>query len=152
MRCRSLALSLFSSFLLAAVPFKVWAAPVTCNPHTSADRESCLSCHTVIPVADDAACGVFRLTRDTVDETCRCCHRQVVCALGPDRVEHLSDAETWNCQGPKTLPLNDGRITCTTCHYRMKPEGGDYKMVRNVALVDGKPDFTKFCADCHPGR
>jgi hypothetical protein len=141
-------LPLLVLFLFAAQP--VFGFGVV-NPHESMEETACLSCHYSVPVAEDSACGEYRLLKDSIEATCRSCHPGELCALGVGRVVHLSGIETWKSRGPRTLPLYEGKITCTTCHYRLKPAGEDFKMVRNVVFRDGNPDLRPLCADCHEG-
>ncbi|HEY5997392.1 MAG TPA: hypothetical protein VIU29_10245 [Candidatus Deferrimicrobiaceae bacterium] len=130
----------------------LFATPVfaAVNPHISMD--ACPACHTAIPSPEDVLVEEFRLTRPTIDETCRTCHPVTACALGLGLVVHPSGIRTWNtavCNGPKSLPLYEGKIGCATCHFHLKPVGEDFKMVRNVTFLDGQPEFTRLCADCH---
>lgn len=120
------------------------------SPHASMD--ACPACHTAIPSPEDVRAMEYRLTRATIDETCKSCHPDAACALGLGRVVHPSGIDTWDpavCDGPKSLPLFEGRIGCATCHFHLKPVGDDFKMVRNVTFYDGQPEFTRLCADCH---
>jgi hypothetical protein len=135
--------------LFVAVLFAIPAFAAE-NPHASMD--ACPACHTAIPSPEDALTGEFRLTRSTIDETCKSCHPDTACALGLGRVVHPSGIRSWDpavCDGPKTLPLYEGKIGCATCHYHLKPVGEDFKMVRNVTFFDGQPEFTGLCSDCH---
>lgn len=124
------------------------SAPV--NPHISMDL--CPYCHVAIPSHDDIALGEFRLLRDSIDTTCKTCHADTACALGIGQVVHPSGIGNWNqrvCDGPKTLPLYAGKITCATCHYHLKPVGADFKMVRKANFFGNDVDLSAFCADCH---
>jgi hypothetical protein len=141
------ALAVLSLFLcMSSVPFALAAD----NPHVSMD--ACPACHVDIPTPEDAFAQEFRLARGSVDDTCRTCHADTACALGLGRVVHPSGIDEWDrriCDGPKTLPLFEGRISCTTCHYYLKPVGNDFRMVRNVKFYDGQPELSGLCADCH---
>ncbi len=144
---RQLLIALAIFFISLATATVVIAAD---NPHTSMD--ACPVCHVAIPSPDDARVDEFRLTRNSIDDTCKGCHADKSCALGLGRVAHPSGIDTWDrhiCDGPKTLPLFKGKITCATCHFHLKPVGPDFKMVRNARFFDGQVEMSALCADCH---
>jgi hypothetical protein len=65
---------------------------------------------------------------------------------------HPSDLEARTIRSdfmPKTLPLQDGKLTCNTCHFHRRPEGTDYKLVRLVEYTDNGVEWTILCRDCH---
>jgi hypothetical protein len=118
------------------------------NPHTK--PEACDSCHTKIPSKDD---NEFFLLKDSIDETCHVCHEKTCCKPGSlHGINHPSNIRDWDwdiMRRPKTLPLFDGHITCSTCHLHSKPEGESYKMVRIVEMDGKRIDWTGLCIDCH---
>lgn len=138
---------LFALFVCLSFPL---AASALDNPHESMD--ACPACHSAIPSLEDAEAREFRLLQGTIDATCKACHADFTCALGLGKVVHPSGIEEWDrvvCDGPKTLPLHEGKITCATCHYHLKPVGADFKMVRKATFYEGNVDLTAFCGDCH---
>ena len=118
------------------------------NPHIK--PEPCGSCHTKIPGKEDYK---FFLLKDTIDETCHVCHEKVCCKPGSlHGINHPSHIRNWDwkiMRRPKTLPLYDGYITCSTCHLHSKPDGPSYKMVRLVKIDGKRIDWTELCTDCH---
>lgn len=142
----------FALFVLAACLAAASTVPQAVeNPHVSMD--ACLACHVSVPSLEDAQALEYRLRNGTIDETCRGCHANITCALGLGKVVHPSGIDEWDpriCDGPRTLPLHEGgKITCSTCHYRLRPVGEDYKMVRRAAFHDGHVELVAFCMDCH---
>lgn len=123
------------------------------NPHIK--PEPCDSCHRKVPTEEEGQAGDFFLLKDTIDDTCHICHEYSCCKPGslhaPNR-NHPSNIDRWDrtkFRRPKTLPLFNGYITCSTCHVHSKPVGPSYKLVR-IVQVDGlKIDWTALCTDCH---
>lgn len=118
------------------------------NPHIK--PEPCDSCHTKIPSPED---NELFLLKDSIDETCHVCHEKTCCKPGSlHGSNHPSNIRDWDwkvMKRPKTLPLFDGYITCSTCHMHSKPEGKSYKMVRIVKVNDTGVNWTGLCIDCH---
>jgi hypothetical protein len=50
---------------------------------------------------------------------------------------------------PKTLPIQNGRITCNTCHLHDRRKPVDFHLVRMVVIQDTGVDWTPLCRDCH---
>lgn len=123
------------------------------NPHIK--PEPCDSCHSKVPTKEDGEAGDYFLLKDTIDGTCHVCHEKTCCKPGSlHGINHPSNIRTWDWKlfrRPKTLPLHNGYITCSTCHFHSKPEGGTYKMVRIVKIDGKKIDWTNLCTDCHIG-
>jgi hypothetical protein len=147
MRVRPIVLSFL---LLVAVPAAVSLA--FANPHRS--PEGCRSCHIAVPTPDEAAAEWNHLVSSTIEGTCRRCHANTACLLGVNQVPHASGISVLgsgygSLPVPRTLPVHDGKIACTTCHNMQKSDDDSYRMLRKVAWRDGSPDFTAFCADCH---
>ncbi|UCF31874.1 MAG: hypothetical protein JSV26_05585 [bacterium] len=122
----------------------VLGLPAADNPHP---RSPCAwdSCH-----AKDPAEGDILLLKKSIDETCCFCHTEK-CSY-TEGMNHLSNVDQWDRNEfvrPKSLPLYDGFITCMTCHYRIKPQGVDYRMVRIVAIEDDNVTWEELCRDCH---
>ena len=114
------------------------------NPHPS---EGCTwnSCHTEDPFG-----GNILLLGESIDGTCCICHTEK-CTL-TQGTNHISNIDQWNkdeFKNPGSLPLYNGFITCMTCHYRTKPQGADYKMVRIVTLDGDRISWAELCVDCH---
>jgi hypothetical protein len=114
------------------------------NPHL---REGCTwgSCHIEDPLGGD-----ILLLGESIDHTCCICHTEK-CSL-TEGTNHLSNIDQWDkneFESPTSLPLYDGYITCMTCHYRSKPQGADYKMVRIVTLEGAQITWEDLCRDCH---
>lgn len=146
---------LSACLMLCGVP----GAFAVANPHIdSSDNSSCLSCH--VPGFEAARPGEYTMLEATIDAVCLTCHVKTECCLvGQKHMDglfigrsHASDLDAADIRRefrPKTLPLQDGRMTCNTCHYHRRPEGRDYKLVR---LVDFTPEgvaWTRLCLDCH---
>ncbi len=129
------------------------AARAADNPHVEPAR--CLACHTKVPTADDGERGDYFLIRDTIDDTCHACHTSACCMPGTlHGANHPSNINNWDWKlfhRPKTLPLFNGYITCSTCHFHREAEGSAYKLVRIVKVDGKKVDWTELCHDCHVG-
>jgi len=123
------------------------------NPHVK--PEPCGSCHTKVPSEEEGQSGEYFLLKDTIDDTCHVCHETTCCKPGSlHGISHPSNINDWDWKlfrRPKTLPLYNGYITCTTCHLHSKPEGDSFKMVRIVKIDGRKIDWTDLCTDCHVG-
>ncbi len=121
------------------------------NPHAGPD--TCGSCHSAVPTADDAAARDYKLLGGTIDGTCRACHREKYCTLGSYQAFHpsgIDEWEDWIARPPRTVPLFGGFITCATCHLHRRPGEPDYKMLRLTRVEGDKVDTTELCRDCHP--
>jgi predicted CXXCH cytochrome family protein len=152
-----------SRFALVAalvVLFGAGTARAATNPHIdTADNSSCLFCHREgFEAADD---GEPTLLKDSIDELCLTCHvKTECCAAGQKHMDdlfigysHPSDlggGDISERSVPKTLPLQDGRMTCNTCHYHRRPAGRDYKLVRLVDFSGDSVSWSRLCQDCHP--
>lgn len=121
------------------------------NPHVK--PEPCNSCHTKVPTKADGEAGNLFLLKDSIDDTCMVCHEKKCCKPGDlGHLGHPSGIDKWDMKKfrrPVTLPLYDGKITCSTCHFHSVPEGDSYKMVRIVKVDMKKIDWTELCHDCH---
>ncbi|MDH3393288.1 MAG: hypothetical protein OEL66_04725 [Desulfobulbaceae bacterium] len=119
------------------------------NPHV--DPESCLSCHTQIPTAEQAAAGDYYCIEVTIDATCGTCHPTFT--EGPPN--HPSDIDDWDhdyVSIPSSLPLFNGKITCNTCHLHLVSDALSIYLLRKVKLNDQSEfDWTELCLDCHHG-
>ena len=144
----ALALLLGASPGLAAVP----------DPHVdTADLSSCLLCH--VPGFEDASAGDYALLEDSIDAVCLRCHvKTECCTIGQKHLgvfignSHPSDLDARDLKresSPETLPLQDGRLTCNTCHFHRRPAGRDYKLVRLVEFTGDGVQWTTLCQDCH---
>lgn len=123
------------------------------NPHIK--PEPCDSCHAKVPTKEDGEKEDFFLLKDDIDALCHVCHEKKCCKPGDlGHLGHPSGIEKWDTKKfrrPKTLPLYEGKITCTTCHFHSRQDGTDYKMVRIVKIDGKKIDWTDLCHDCHIG-
>lgn len=128
------------------------------NPHVAAgDRTACLFCH--VPGFETADPGDAALLEDTVEAVCLRCHvKTQCCAIGQQHTgvfigySHPSDLDAGDIKReslPKTLPLQDGRLTCNTCHFHLRPEGRHHKLVRLVEFAGDGVQWTVLCQDCH---
>jgi len=135
------------------------AASAVTDPHLdTSDGSSCLFCH--FPGFQSAAPGEETLLEPTIDAVCLTCHvKTECCTIGQKHVDplfigysHPSDldgADIRSTSRPKTLPLQNGRMTCNTCHFHRRPEGRDYKLVRLVDYTANGVEWTRLCQDCH---
>lgn len=121
------------------------------NPHLK--PEACDSCHVRVPTKEEGAAGNYSLLKESIDATCHVCHKKMCCDLNSlHSFNHRSDFKDWDpakYQAPKTLPLQDGHITCATCHFHSEPEGDSYKMVRLVTRNRTRIEWSLLCKDCH---
>jgi len=141
--------------------FLVLPASAIINPHDPNDPDRCRSCHT--PEIHEVKAGDYSyyLLKDSVDDVCLICHKkQDCCVIGQEHLKklfigkhpHPSDLPTIGVPKvhfPKTLPLQDDRITCNTCHLHNRQEENGYKLVRMVIVNETGVDWTPLCADCH---
>lgn len=123
------------------------------NPHIK--PEPCASCHTKVPTEADTRMGDYFLLKDGIDDTCHVCHETTCCKPGSLHAgNHPSNIDRWDrklFRRPRTLPLYNGFITCSTCHLHTRPDGPSFKMIR-IVKIDGKRiDWTELCKDCHEG-
>lgn len=149
--------ALFAVVLLcAAVP----RATAVTNPHVDGDS-SCLSCH--VQGFETANEYDYSLRGESVDSVCLRCHEKAECCtvgqkhmeIGFIGISHPSDLDARKIQRaslPKTLPLQDGKMTCNTCHFHRRPAGRDYKLVRLVTFTDTGAQWTRLCQDCHSDK
>ena len=114
------------------------------NPHP---MEPCAwsGCHAVEPIG-----GEVLLHEDSIDNTCCICHSGK-CSLteGNNHASNINRWDTREFRRPRSLPLYNGYITCLTCHFRIKPDGADYKMVRIVTIRENGVAWEELCRDCH---
>ena len=131
------------------------------DPHDPEDPDRCRSCHT--PEIHDRQTGDYDyyLLKDSIDEVCLICHKKRdCCVVGQEHLDmliigehthpsdlHRREASRQNL--PDTLPLQDDRITCQTCHSHDRKEEQEYKLLRFVSVSQTKVDWTPLCADCH---
>jgi predicted CXXCH cytochrome family protein len=148
----------------ALVPLLLWStgAAALVDPHDDGNPSRCLSCHTRAITAEDARRGDLSLLKESIDEVCLICHLEKDCCVTGQRhegrdislgVTHPSDLDARSVPRtarPKTLPLQDGRITCATCHLHDRQKPADYKLVRMVRIKDTGIDWSPLCLDCHP--
>lgn len=142
---------------VAIILVLLWAATSRglINPHV--EPANCESCHVKIPSQEEAERGDYFLLKETIDSTCHICHEYTCCKVGSlheKERNHPSNIDRWDrnkVAEPKTLPLFDGYITCSTCHYHRKPEGGDYKMIRILKknVLGDLRNWEGLCVDCH---
>ena len=131
------------TLLLLFLPVSIGLSDQT-NPHLK-DPCSWSGCHTV-----DPAGGSVVLIGESIDGTCCRCHTEK-CDLSQG-VNHLSNVDRWDREEfrrPQSLPLYGGYITCATCHYRFKPQGADYKLVRIYTVRGQSVTWEGLCRDCH---
>ena len=146
---------------LAAALVLVAAPPTSAvtNPHVdSTDNSSCLFCH--VQGFETALEGEYTLVEERIDAVCLRCHTKTqCCAVGQKHMDdlfignsHPSDLEASDMRResrPKSLPLQDGRMTCNTCHLHRRPAVRSYKLVRLVEFTDTGVDWAPLCLDCH---
>lgn len=122
------------------------------DPHDDTP-ENCQYCHTQVPTSEDASSGELFLIEDTIDGTCHTCHPYDCCRInslkGHNHPSNVSEWDVENFTEPTTLPLHDGFITCNTCHFHLRPDGQDYRMVRIVKIKLEGVDWVGLCLDCH---
>lgn len=151
--CRLATLCAFASIFFLAFSLAAAPAPALVNPHIP--PEPCDSCHTKVPTASEGQAGRYHLIKETIDATCHVCHEKTCCKPGTfHSMNHPSGVDKWDTKlfrKPKTLPLFNGFITCSTCHMHSKPEGESYKMVRMVRRDGRRIDWSELCLDCHIG-
>ena len=125
------------------------------NPHY---KDNCPSCHLKLP--DKGADGAmdYHFLAEDIDPTCLICHMDSCCTIAkPHETTHASGIGNWDKKKygtPKKLPLSNGFITCTTCHFWRRsnnPAPADYKLVRLVEIRPTGVDWTALCHDCHSG-
>lgn len=126
-------------------------AAAVIDPHHDAD--SCLSCH---PQAPPPGARDVEFLAGDIDETCLVCHRNECCTIArPHESTHPSGISHWDKRRfgePERLPLQDGQITCVTCHFWRRdnnPLAEDYKLLRIVRILPTRVDWTLLCQDCH---
>ena len=135
----------------------VLLSPTTCrseviNPHL--DEHSCQSCHSRVPDPQDIQAGEFFLLGPSIDETCGQCHVAFVDQDGHGSYGHPTGMKITDPRVlPLSLPLNQGFITCKTCHHCIAAERGyTFALLR---LADSAHSLdkqrTELCRDCHKG-
>lgn len=153
---RLLALAVLAS-LVSAV-----SARALVDPHNEGVPDRCQRCHVRVPTAEESRAEDYHLLGETIDATCLRCHVKTDCCTVGQRhmlkdgfigISHESDVDVARVPAamkPKTLPLQDRKITCNTCHFHDRQKPQDYKLVRLVAFKATGIDWTPLCADCHP--
>jgi len=150
---------LFLAAILFSIPCA--AAEEIADPHNT-HMADCTKCHTSDIYTEDChESDSFCLAAESVDNLCLTCHvKEDCCRLGQDHQSqlflgentHPSDIDVRDVSPahlPKTLPIQDGRITCDTCHLHSRAGESDYKMLRLVKVEGEEVDWTALCADCH---
>jgi hypothetical protein len=123
------------------------------NPH--ADPDACGSCHnTRPPTKEEGAAGEYRLLGGSIDATCHICHTKMCCEVNAlHRFDHPSDVNRWDTakfRKPKSLPLFDGYITCSTCHrHEVTKDDPKCAMVRICNRTLSRIEWIDLCKDCH---
>jgi len=105
------------------------------NPHTAL---GCEPCHGVKDVRADSA-GRIPFAAGSLTETCYSCH---------DRSTNIHPVgQKPSMKVPDHLPLEDGRVTCATCHDMHAARTRDH-LLRGFAegRYKNRPDL---CIDCH---
>ncbi|HWR98259.1 MAG TPA: hypothetical protein VN317_07520 [Candidatus Methanoperedens sp.] len=129
------------------------------NPHDQIDdngeiyRKKCLYCHVTLPEAGTSA-DMLRYT-DTLTALCVSCHQ-----VGPhpdlDHLRPLSkkmrdNLAAYEEQRLVRLPLDDGNVTCVTCHN--PHERGLLKGAAGIGADEAKKmrltTFNEQCTPCH---
>lgn len=124
------------------------------NPHQG---RNCGSCHVGEPSMGPDNQMDYRFLAEDIDPTCMICHVEKCCSIGEEHLSHPSAIDTWDQSRygvPKDLPLQDGHITCVTCHFwrrELNTAPDDYKLVRMVTITTRSIDWTNLCKDCHKG-
>lgn len=100
-------------------------------------KSDCYQCH-LSPDTNTA-----QLRRVTITEMCTPCHRMIV-----KTSSHPVDARRVNADVPSGMPLDDGRITCVTCHD-VHADGAIAPDRKSYYLRVQASDTEAFCALCH---
>jgi nitrate/TMAO reductase-like tetraheme cytochrome c subunit len=135
------------------------------DPHDTSQPKFCLNCHTEEVYAKNCNENEgYCLLAGSVDGLCLTCHiKEDCCKPGLEHYKKLHlgmRSHPTNIEGrdipaayiPSTLPLQQGRITCRTCHLHTRAATGDYKMLRLVRKTNQGVDWTVLCHDCHKDR
>lgn len=146
--------------IVASLFFAADVAAIS-NPHIdTADRTSCEMCHKKGFDPSKVREGDYFLLEPTIDAVCLRCHiKTECCVIGQKHSDplfigasHPSDLEVSRVKTeslPRTLSLQENKITCNTCHFHRKTSGQEYKMVRLVTFKDTGVEWVALCADCH---
>jgi len=119
-------------YLLAGVTLSAQATED--NPH--GNPEGCLSCHAP---ADDGEEGVGAPL--PIVATCRGCH--------PTADMHPVGIAPVDIQVPSHFPLEDGKLTCATCHVETAHGGEAAKVPPPWHRGGPYPNLTDLCFQCH---
>lgn len=124
------------------------------NPHVK--PETCGSCHARVPTKEEGDAGNYFLLKESIDATCHLCHRKMCCDFTSlHSFNHKSNFEDWDTKkyrAPKTLPLQNGLITCATCHFHSELPDPDMKMVRLARRTASRIEWIDLCKDCHSDK
>jgi nitrate/TMAO reductase-like tetraheme cytochrome c subunit len=150
--------------VLTASAFRAATAEVV-DPHDTAQPKFCLNCHTEDVYAKNCNENEgYCLLAGSVDGLCLTCHiKEECCKPGLEHYKKLhlgmrnhptdvAGSDIPSAYRPSTLPLQQGRITCRTCHLHTRAATGDYKMLRLVKKTNQGVDWTVLCHDCHKDR
>ncbi|HEY5997394.1 MAG TPA: hypothetical protein VIU29_10255, partial [Candidatus Deferrimicrobiaceae bacterium] len=92
----------------------------------------------------------------SIDDTCHICHRKMCCDMTSlHSFDHKSNFNDWNTakyKAPKTLPLQNGYITCNTCHFHSQTSDPALKMVRIARRTASRIEWAELCKDCHTDK
>jgi nitrate/TMAO reductase-like tetraheme cytochrome c subunit len=148
-----LAVPIALALLLAPAPAPAGSGGFL-NPH--AKPESCPSCHTKVPTPEEAAAGNYFMLKESIDATCHICHKKVCCDINSLHMfNHRSDFKDWDpkkYKSPKTLPLQNGFITCATCHFHSQQAESAFRMVRLAKRTQSQIEWSGLCKDCHEDK
>jgi predicted CXXCH cytochrome family protein len=138
--------------LLGVLAFEtgLWRTQKAQSPHYRAD--ACMVCHT----AEDTS----TLKADEL-ALCTSCHEREGDVIVPNSegesitvdlgLSHPFGVPVTASNAPATLPLNNGAITCQTCHDVHLSNVESHMLRLYGAQANGLPDWTPLCHDCHPG-
>lgn len=144
----SLAIGVFGALLL--LPVGGHANDI--NPHLGED--SCQACHSKVPSPLEVEAGEYFLLKDSIDETCGQCHKLYIGQDSHTSTGHPTGIKMALSQDqPFSLPLNDGYITCKTCHRCIADiSGPTFAMLRISNTFDSSDEErSELCRQCHKG-
>lgn len=109
------------------------ATPGSKNPH--GDPTACTSCHEASSDADGVGAAL------PVVATCRSCH--------PTADMHPVGMPPNKVHVPKDWPLEDGKVTCATCHVEPAHGAAEAALPSPWHRGGPYPSVTRFCYACH---